>query len=75
MREILIADGTCKAKNGLRADRGGATVGARGVGPAVDHGVTDFNAGGIAVENDAADFVFSVSGPSRKIPCRSSSVP
>ena len=57
MRKILKADGSREAKNGLRANGGGAAVGARGVGPAVDHGVTDFNAGGIAVENDAADLV------------------
>ena len=57
VREILKADGTREAKDCLRADGGGAAVGARGVGPAVDHGVTDFNAGGKAVENDAADLV------------------
>lgn len=55
--KILITDRTGKAKDGLRADGSSAAVGARGIGSAVNHGVTNLNACGIAVENDAADFV------------------
>src|SRR5579864_2233457 len=58
IREILIADGTGKAKYRLRADGGGTAVGAGRIGSTVNHGVTNFNARGVAVEKDAADFVF-----------------
>src|SRR5580700_2118737 len=57
IRKILIADGTGEAKYRQRAHGGGTAVGARGIGSAMNHGVTDFNAGRIAVENDAADLV------------------
>src|SRR5580704_16403824 len=56
--KILVTDRTGKANDGLRTDRSGAAVGARGIGSAVNHGVTNLKTRGIAVENDAADLVF-----------------
>ncbi len=57
IRKILITDRTGKAKYRLRADGSAAAVRARGVGSAVNHGVTNFNASRVTVENDAADLV------------------
>ncbi len=54
MRESLKADGAGEAVDGERANRGEARVGGGGVRPSVDHGVGDFDAGGKAVEDDAA---------------------
>src|SRR4029077_2105982 len=55
IREILITNRTGKAKYCLRADRGGAAIGARGIRSAVNHGVANFNSSRIAVENNATD--------------------
>jgi len=52
--EGLVADGADEAEDGCGADGGEAGVGGGGIGPAVDHGVGDFDAGGEVVEEDAA---------------------
>src|SRR5205809_4915383 len=55
LREVLVADRADEPLDGRGADRGGAGVGGGGVGPAVVDGVAGFDAGGEAVENEAAD--------------------
>src|SRR3954463_3243120 len=52
--KILIANGACEPINRLRAHRCCTGVCARGIRAAVNHRVTDFNAGRIAVENETA---------------------
>jgi hypothetical protein len=56
--EILEAYGPRKAQDGLRSYRREARIGSRRIRAAMNHGVTDLYAGGIAVENDSADFLF-----------------
>ena len=53
--QVLVADRPQEAPDRQRADRGGAAVGGGGVGPAMHHGVAHLDAGGIAVDQDAAD--------------------
>ena len=55
--EILVADGASEAEHGAGSDGGEAAVRGCGEGAAVDHGVADFDAGGVAVDEDASDFV------------------
>lgn len=54
--EVLETDGADKAIDGERANRGGAAIAGGGVGAAVHHGVTDFDAGGEAVDDEPSGF-------------------
>src|SRR4051812_23912049 len=53
--EVLEAEGPRPPVDGGGADAGGSAVRGGGVGAAVDHGVGDFDAGGPAVHQEAAD--------------------
>ena len=54
----MISDGACKAVDGLGADRSGAAVSCGRVGASMNHGLTDFDACGIAVEDQSANLGF-----------------
>ena len=53
----LVTNRPAKTENRLAAYRGRASIGGRGIGAAVHHGVGNFNAGGETVEHQPADFV------------------
>ena len=52
--KILVADRPREAIDSLGADRSGAAVAGGRIRPAVHHGVTDFNPGGKAVDDEPA---------------------
>ena len=54
VRKALPSDGTAEAEDGHGADGGAATVRGGREGAAVDHAATHFDAGGEAVEDEAA---------------------
>ena len=58
LRHVLVGDGPQEAFDGAGADGGAAGVGGGGRRAAVDHRVADLDAGGPAVEEDAAGLAF-----------------
>src|SRR5277367_1422376 len=56
--KILIADGTGEAKDRQGADGSGARIGAGRVRTAMNDGIAEFQAGGVTVVNNSADFIF-----------------